>query len=264
MSLGAGRVIYQNMTRIDRDIETGDFKSNPAYCDAIDAANAAGGAVHIMGLLSPGGVHSHERHLAAAIELAHSRGAEKVYLHAFLDGRDTPPRSAEPSLQSMQELFARLGCGRVASIVGRYYAMDRDNRWDRTERAWRLLTRAEAPHTASNAVDALSMAYARDESDEFVEPTLVRAEGEPEARIADGDTVLFMNFRADRARQLTRAFVDESFDNFDRSPRPRLSAFVQTTEYAADIDAPCAFPPKPAAFRSLKVSARSTSPSRGR
>jgi 2,3-bisphosphoglycerate-independent phosphoglycerate mutase len=244
MSLGAGRVIYQNMTRIDRDIENGDFDNNAVYCDAIDTANAAGGAVHIMGLLSPGGVHSHERHLAAAIELAHKRGAERVYLHAFLDGRDTPPRSAEPSLAAMQELFERLGCGRVASIVGRYYAMDRDNRWDRSEKAWRLLTRAEAGYTATSAVEALALAYAREERDEFVEPTLVRAEGEPEVCIGDGDAVLFMNFRADRARQLTRAFVDSGFDNFDRSPQPQLAAFVQTTEYAADIEAPRAFPPQ--------------------
>ncbi len=244
MSLGAGRVIYQNMTRIDHDIETGDFDRNPVYCEAIDAANSAGGAVHIMGLLSPGGVHSHERHLAAAIRLAHARGAQRVYLHAFLDGRDTPPRSAEPSLLAMQELFEELGCGRVASITGRYYAMDRDNRWDRVEQAWALLTRGEAPFSASNAAQALADAYARDENDEFVKPTLVRAEGEPEVKIADGDSVLFMNFRADRARQLSHSFLDQDFDKFDRGTVPALSAFVQTTEYAASLNAPCAFPPE--------------------
>ncbi len=235
MSLGSGRVIYQNMTRIDHAIETGTFNTNPAYCDAIDAARDAGGAVHLMGLLSPGGVHSHERHFAAAIRLAHARGAKRVYLHAFLDGRDTPPRSAEPSLLAMQNLFSELGCGRVASVTGRYYAMDRDNRWDRTEQAWALLTRAEAPYTATSATAALADAYDRDENDEFVKPTLVRAAGEPEVKIADGDSVLFMNFRADRARQLSRAFVDADFDNFDRGAVPALSAFVQTTEYAADI-----------------------------
>ena len=243
MSLGAGRVIYQNMTRIDHDIETGAFDTNPVYCDAIDAAASNGGAVHLMGLLSPGGVHSHERHFAAAIRLAHARGAARVYLHAFLDGRDTPPRSAEPSLVAMQELFAELGCGRVASVTGRYYAMDRDNRWDRTEQAWALLTRTEAPYTAANPVDALANAYARDENDEFVKPTEVRGDGEPAVKIADGDTVLFMNFRADRARQLSRAFVDTDFNHFERGTVPALAAFVQTTEYAADIDAPCAFPP---------------------
>ena len=244
MSLGAGRVIYQNMTRIDHAIETGDFDSNPAYLDAIDAAVSGGGAVHIMGLLSPGGVHSHENHLMAAIRLAHSRGATHVYMHAFLDGRDTPPRSATPSLASVAGLFEELGCGRIASIVGRYYAMDRDNRWERTEQAWRMLTRAEAEYSAVSAVDGLHAAYERDEGDEFVAPTLVRGPDEPEVRIADGDAVLFMNFRADRARQLSRAFLDAGFDGFDRGHVPNLAGFVTTTEYAADISAPCAFPPE--------------------
>ncbi len=242
MSLGAGRVIYQNMTRIDRAIETGEFDENPIYGAAVDKAVAAGGAVHIMGLVSPGGVHSHESHLQAAIRMAHKRGAQRVYLHAFLDGRDTPPRSAEPSLKAMQDLFAELGCGRVASIVGRYYAMDRDNRWDRVEQAWKLLTRAEAEFSAASAVDALAMAYDRDEADEFVKPTLVRADGDEEVKISDGDAVLFMNFRADRARELTRAFVDAGFDSFDTGPRPQLADFVTTTEYASDIEAPIAFP----------------------
>ena len=242
MSLGAGRVIYQNMTRIDRAIETGEFDRNPVYCEAVDRAKESGGAVHIMGLLSPGGVHSHERHLQAAIRMAHARGAERVYLHAFLDGRDTPPRSAEPSLEAMQDLFAELGCGRVASIVGRYYAMDRDNRWDRIELAWRMLTRAEAEFTTPSAVAGLMAAYEREENDEFVKPTLIRGGQEPEVKIEDGDAVLFMNFRADRARQLTRAFVDPEFDGFDTGPRPELASFVTTTEYAADIDAPVAFP----------------------
>jgi 2,3-bisphosphoglycerate-independent phosphoglycerate mutase len=244
MSLGAGRVIYQNMTRIDHAIETGEFDQNTVYNDAIDRAIAAEGAVHIMGLLSPGGVHSHERHLQAAVRLAHSRGASRVYLHAFLDGRDTPPRSATPSLSAMADLFSELGCGRVASVVGRYYAMDRDNRWDRIEKAWRLLTRAEAPHHAESAVAALNDAYARDEADEFVAPTLVQPQGEPEVRVESGDAVLFMNFRADRARQLTRAFVQADFDQFERGPYPALAAFVTTTEYAADIPAPCAFAPE--------------------
>lgn len=243
MSLGAGRVIYQNMTRIDHAIETGEFNENPVYNNAIDRAVATEGAVHIMGLLSPGGVHSHERHLQAAIRLAHSRGASRVYLHAFLDGRDTPPRSATPSLSAMADLFSELGCGRVASIIGRYYAMDRDNRWDRIEQAWRMLTLAEAPHRAESAVEALNDAYARDEADEFVAPTLVQPLGEAAVQIESGDSVLFMNFRADRARQLSRAFVQVDFDHFDRGRRPDLAAFVTTTEYAADIPAPCAFPP---------------------
>ena len=244
MSLGAGRVIYQNMTRIDHAIETGSFQTNPVYLAAIDAAIAADGAVHIMGLMSPGGVHSHDSHLLAAIRLAHSRGAKRVYLHAFLDGRDTPPRSAAPSLASATALFDDLGCGRVASIVGRYYAMDRDNRWERVELAWQMLTRGEGEFSAADAVTGLEAAYAREENDEFVKPTLVAGPGESAATISDGDAVLFMNFRADRARQLTRAFVDSGFDDFERGAVPALSGFVMTTEYAADIDAPCAFPPE--------------------
>ena len=244
MSLGAGRVIFQNMTRIDHAIETGEFDTNPTYLAAIDAAVAGSGAVHIMGLMSPGGVHSHERHLLAAIRLAHARGAKRVYLHAFLDGRDTPPRSALPSLQAATALFDELGCGRVASICGRYYAMDRDNRWERTELAWQMLVQSRAEFTAANAADALSAAYAREESDEFVKPTLVGTPDQDDARISDGDAVLFMNFRADRARQLSRVFVDDAFAEFERPARPSLSGFVTTTEYASDIDAPCAFPPE--------------------
>ena len=243
MSLGAGRVVYQSMTRIDKAISDGSFADNDAYNRAIDAAVAHGGAVHIMGLLSPGGVHSHENHIRAAIQLASQRGAEKIYLHAFLDGRDTPPRSARPSLQAMQALFAGLNCGRVASIVGRYYAMDRDNRWERTERAYDMLTAGRAEFTAASADAALEAAYGRDESDEFVQPSLVRADGEEPATIADGDSVIFMNFRADRARQLTRALVNPDFSEFRRKRKPTLADFVMTTEYAADINTACAWPP---------------------
>jgi len=244
MSLGAGRVVYQSITRIDEAIRDGSFDHNPAYTGAIDKATAAGGAVHIFGLLSPGGVHSHEEHIFAAIRLAARRGARRVYLHAFLDGRDTPPRSAGPSLQKASLLFIELGCGRVASITGRYYAMDRDNRWERTEKAYRLLTEGVAGHEAPTTSAALEAAYARGESDEFVEPTLVRTEDQEPAMVQDHDTVLFLNFRADRARQLTRAFVQADFSGFERRRVPRLSEFVMTTEYAADIAAGCAFPPQ--------------------
>ena len=171
MSLGSGRVIYQNITRIDQAIADGSFDSNHAYTAAIDDAAAAGGAVHVFGLLSPGGVHSHEEQIFAAIRLAHKRGAARVFLHAFLDGRDTPPRSAGPSLEKADQLFAELGCGRTASITGRYYAMDRDNRWERVERAYRLLTEGISEHSANNAEDALAAAYERGENDEFVLPT---------------------------------------------------------------------------------------------
>jgi 2,3-bisphosphoglycerate-independent phosphoglycerate mutase len=243
MSLGAGRVVYQNMTRIGQAVNDGSFNQNPAYISAIDKAIACEGSVHIMGLLSAGGVHSHELHLQAAIKLAHQRGASRVYLHAFLDGRDTPPRSALPSLQAMDSLFEELDCGRVASIVGRYYAMDRDNRWERIELAYDMLTAGTAEYHASTCQLALEQAYQRQESDEFVKPTLIFADNEEPVTIADGDSVLFMNFRADRARQLTRAFLTPDFTGFQRRQRPILSAWVMTTEYAADIKASCAFPP---------------------
>lgn len=244
MSLGSGRVVYQNITRIDQAISDGSFDANPAYTDAIDSAVAATGAVHVFGLLSPGGVHSHEEQIFAAIRLAASRGASRVYLHAFLDGRDTPPRSARASLEKADKLFAELSCGRTASITGRYYAMDRDNRWDRVEKAYRMLTEGAADYRADSAGEALAAAYERGENDEFVLPTVLCAEGQSMATIQDGDCVLFMNFRADRARQLTRAFVDPDFDAFQRRALPALSGFVMTTRYAADIDTSCAFPPE--------------------
>ena len=245
MSLGSGRVIYQNITRIDQAIRDGSFDRNPAYCAAIDQAVAAGGAVHVFGLLSPGGVHSHEQQIFAALRLASQRGAKRVYLHAFLDGRDTPPRSAGASLERAQDLLAELGCGRVASVTGRYYAMDRDNNWERIERAYRLLTEGIGEHAAATAVAGLQAAYERGEDDEFVLPTVIAGKGESPAVVADNDSVLFMNFRSDRARQLTRAFIEPGFDRFQRRVVPALSDFVMTTEYAADIHTSCAFPPEP-------------------
>jgi 2,3-bisphosphoglycerate-independent phosphoglycerate mutase len=244
MSLGAGRVVYQNISRIDKAITDGDFFSNGAYIEAIDKAVNTGKAVHIMGLLSPGGVHSHENHIYAMVDMAAQRGAKAIYVHAFLDGRDTPPRSAENSLQTLADKLAATGCGRIASIVGRYFAMDRDNRWERVETAYQLLTEAKAEHRYGNAVEALQAAYSRDENDEFVAPTVIQAAGESSAAIDDGDSVIFMNFRADRAREITRAFVDADFNGFARNKAPKLASFVMTTEYAADIDAPCAYPPE--------------------
>ena len=243
MSLGSGRVVFQNITRIDQAIADGSFNTNPAFTGAIDKANATGGNVHIMGLLSPGGVHSHEDQIEAAIRLAAARGASRVYLHAFLDGRDTPPRSASNSLQKFSQLFESLGCGRIASMVGRYYAMDRDNRWDRIEQAYRLLTQAKADYCFDNAVHALEQAYERGENDEFVLPTSLQAPGEGAATISDGDTVLFLNFRSDRARQLTHALLDTNFTHFQRQVVPKLADFVMTTQYAANIQTSCAFPP---------------------
>jgi len=239
MNLGAGRVVYQDFTRVTKAIQDGDFFSNPALTSAVDKAVAADKAVHILGLLSPGGVHSHQDHLIAMLELAAQRGAEKIYLHAFLDGRDTPPRSAQPSIDAVEAACAKLGKGRIASLVGRYYAMDRDNRWDRVEKAWQLLVDGQSIFHANTASAGLAAAYARDESDEFVQATSI---GEPVA-IEDGDSVVFMNFRADRARELSHAFLDTEFTGFTRLRQPKLSEFVMLTQYAADLPAPCAFGP---------------------
>ena len=244
MSLGAGRIVYQNISRIDQAIRDGSFNENPAYTRAIDNAVAAGRAVHIFGLLSPGGVHSHEQQIFAAIRLAADRGAKHIYLHAFLDGRDTPPRSAGDSLEKADALFSELGCGRVASLCGRYYAMDRDKRWERIELAYRLLTEGRAEHRSVNAAEALASAYKRKETDEFVLPTVIADETQAPATVGDGDAVLFMNFRADRARQLTQAFTDSSFGGFTRTATPKLTDFVMTTAYADDIDANCAYGPQ--------------------
>jgi 2,3-bisphosphoglycerate-independent phosphoglycerate mutase len=244
MSLGSGRVVYQNISRIDQAIRDGDFNRNPAFTGAIDKAINTGGAVHIFGLLSPGGVHSHEEQIFAAIRLAAARGAEKVYLHAFLDGRDTPPRSAAPSLEKADALFEELGCGRTATLCGRYYAMDRDSRWDRIEQAYRLLTEGVANHHASSSSEGLQAAYDREENDEFVLPTIICSDQQQPALVSDNDAVLFLNFRSDRARQLSRAFLDPAFNDFQRKVVPHLCDFVMTTQYADDIDANCAFRPE--------------------
>lgn len=237
MSLGAGRIIYQSISRIDKAIEDGSFDTNKAYCDAIDAAVASGRAVHLFGLLSTGGVHSHEAHIFAAIRLAKARGAKEIYLHAFLDGRDTPPRSAEASLVRADALFEALGTGRVATVQGRYYAMDRDNRWPRIKAAVELLVLGQAEQGYASTIEALSAAYARGENDEFVAPSVIGAA----APINDGDAVLFMNFRADRARQLTQALTNPSFAEFDcRQPSTH---FVATTEYFEGVEATVAFGP---------------------
>lgn len=241
MNLGAGRVVYQDFTRITKAIRDGEFFENPAICTAVDKAVTAGKAVHIMGLLSDGGVHSHQDHLVAMVELAARRGAQHIYLHAFLDGRDTPPRSAQPSIELLDATFARLGKGRIASLIGRYYAMDRDNRWDRVEQAYNLIVDGQGQFQAASAVAGLEAAYAREESDEFVKATVI---GAP-VRVEDGDAVVFMNFRADRARELTRAFVEKDFAGFARARVPQLAGYVMLTQYAASIDAPSAFAPEP-------------------
>ncbi|KFD24526.1 2,3-bisphosphoglycerate-independent phosphoglycerate mutase [Yokenella regensburgei] len=242
VNLGAGRIVYQDLTRLDVEIKNRTFFANPVLGGAVDKAVSAGKAVHIMGLLSAGGVHSHEEHIMAMVELAAERGAEKIYLHAFLDGRDTPPRSAKSSLQAFEDKFAALGKGRVASIIGRYYAMDRDNRWDRVEQAYDLMTLAKGEFQFPTAVEALEAAYARNENDEFVKASVIRTEGQEDAAMEDGDALIFMNFRADRAREITRAFVNADFDGFVRKKVVNLD-FVMLTEYAADIKTACAYPP---------------------
>lgn len=227
MNIGAGRVVWQELTRIDKAIREGTFFDNAALAGACDAAIAGSGTLHVMGLASPGGVHSSEAHILAMLELARRRGVPRVRVHAFLDGRDTPPKSAAATLRRLADKCAELPDARIASIDGRYYAMDRDQRWDRVERAWNAIVEGRAEHHAADALAALDAAYARGETDEFVLPTVI----DPGTRVKDGDAVVFMNFRADRARQLSHAFLDRDFAGFARARQPRLSAFVTLTDY---------------------------------
>ena len=249
VNLGAGRVVYQDFTRITKAISDGEFKHNPTLCQAVDKAAASNNAVHIFGLLSPGGVHSHEEHIFAMMELAKQRGAKKVYLHAFLDGRDTPPRSAQASLEKAQQKFSELftdadtGEGQIASVIGRYYAMDRDQRWERVEAAYNLMVTGTGLHQYNSALDALAAAYERDENDEFVGASAITTTSGETIKVADGDALIFMNFRADRARQFSRCFTEENFEGFTRKSIPAIGDFVMLTQYAASIDAPSAFAP---------------------
>lgn len=244
VNIGSGRIVYQNYTRIDKAINDQEFEKNPVLTQNIDKAVAAGKAVHLMGLLSPGGVHSHEDHLVALVKLAAQRGAKEIFLHAFLDGRDTPPRSALASIEKLESVFKALGTGQFASLVGRYYAMDRDQRWERIETAYDLLTQGQGTHQYSSPNQALEQAYRRDENDEFVTASAITKADGTSITINDGDALFFMNFRADRAREISRAFVDRDFSGFERKVSPRLGGFIQLTQYASDIDAPCAFAPQ--------------------
>ncbi|WP_303906779.1 2,3-bisphosphoglycerate-independent phosphoglycerate mutase [Thiohalomonas denitrificans] len=244
LNLGAGRVVYQEFTRVSRAIKTGSFYSNATLTEAVDVAIQGDKAIHIMGLLSPGGVHSHENHIHAMTRLAVERGAKRVYMHAFLDGRDTPPKSAAESVSKMEGVFETLGAGRFASVIGRYYAMDRDNRWPRIQAAYDAMTGSGADYRAASADEALAMAYERGETDEFVKPTIIAPEGEGPVKIEDGDVVVFMNYRSDRVRQITRPFIEADFDRFERKRHAKLGCFVSLTEYNADFDIPVAFPPE--------------------
>lgn len=238
LNLGAGRVVYQEFTRISKAIEDGAFFSNPVLTEAVDKAIERDKAVHIFGLLSDGGVHSHEEHIHAMAKLAVERGARHVYVHAFLDGRDTPPKSAQAAIEALEATFNELGRGRLASMVGRFYAMDRDQRWNRVEAAYRLIAEGEGAFHAETASEALNNAYAREETDEFVKPTTI---GQA-VKVEDGDSIVFMNFRSDRARELTETFIRPDFDGFARARNIQLSSFVTLTEYKKDFDIPVAFP----------------------
>jgi 2,3-bisphosphoglycerate-independent phosphoglycerate mutase len=233
MNIGAGRIVYQDLTRIDAAVEDRSFFANPALLGACAAVKNH--TLHVFGLLSPGGVHSHEEHILRLLELAAAQGVTQVAVHAFLDGRDTPPRSARASLEKLQAKCAALGNARIATIGGRYYAMDRDQRWERVELAYNAIAEGESEFHATDALAALDAAYARGESDEFVKPTVIGSITDAGAGFADGDAVIYMNFRADRARQLTRAFVDAAFAGFAKVRKIHLSALVSLTEYSADL-----------------------------
>lgn len=239
LNLGAGRVVYQEFTRISRSIRTGSFFTNLTLTEAVDTAVKAGKKVHILGLLSPGGVHSHEDHIHAMVRLAVQRGASPR-VHAFLDGRDMPPKSAEPSLQKLQAVFDEVGAGRLATMVGRYFAMDRDHRWERIKKAYDLIALGDAEYVYDDALTALNAAYERGETDEFVAPTRIG----PVDAVEDGDVIINMNYRSDRARQITRAFIEPDFDGFERKVVPKLGCFVSLTEYSKDFDIPVAYPPE--------------------
>jgi 2,3-bisphosphoglycerate-independent phosphoglycerate mutase len=242
-NLGAGRIVYQDLVRINRAVEDGSFFTNDALLMAVRRAKASGGAVHFMGLLSDGGVHSHVEHLHACLELARREGVAKAFVHAFMDGRDTPPRSGLGYLADLERRMAERGHGKVAMVSGRYWAMDRDKRWDRVAQAYGAMVRGEGQRAASG-VKAMEQSYAADVSDEFVKPTvIVGGDGKPVGPIRDGDAIVFFNFRADRAREITRAFTDPQFKDFDRAVVPQLAAYVCMTEYDRTFGLPVAFGP---------------------
>jgi len=233
LNIGAGRIVYQDLTRITKSIADGDFFENEALLKAIENAKDKGTSLHILGLLSDGGVHSHNSHLYALLELAKRHGLEKVYVHCFMDGRDTPPDSGKDFIQELQDRMDQIGCGAIATVGGRYYGMDRDNRWDRVEKAYRALTLGEGV-TANSALEAVTQSYAKGETDEFILPTVVMKDGAPTATINDGDSIIFFNFRSDRARELTRTFCCDDFDSFDRGPRKQVT-YVCFTDYDVTI-----------------------------
>lgn len=244
LNMGAGRIVHQDLTRIDLAIERGEFFHNEALLNAIKLAKNNHKSLHILGLLSPGGVHSHERQIQAMVELAAQQKLDSTYIHAFLDGRDTPPRSAKASIAALEKCCEKFQCGKIVSLIGRYYAMDRDSRWDRTQKAYDLLVSGIAIEEVSSAQEGLERAYERGESDEFVQPISIHEANAKPITIENGDVVIFMNFRADRARALTRAFIEPDFQGFIRQPWPQLGKFVCLSEYDARFPVAVAFPPQ--------------------
>lgn len=233
LNMGAGRVVYQELTRITKSIEDGDFFQVPEFLQAVENCKKKDSALHLFGLVSTGGVHSHLTHIYGLLELAKRNGLEKVYVHCFLDGRDTPPESGKDFVAQLEEKMAEIGVGKVASVMGRYYAMDRDKRWDRVELAYRALTKGEGK-TAESAAAGIQASYDEGKADEFVVPFVVTENGAPRAAIEDGDSVVFFNFRPDRAREITHAFCDDTFDGFEREKKLDL-VYVCFTDYDETI-----------------------------
>jgi len=243
LNIGAGRVVYQDLTRISKAIEDGTFFVNPVLLDCIAATKAAGGSLHLAGLLSDGGVHSHITHLHALLELAKKEGVTNVFVHCLLDGRDTPPKSGAEYLRQLENELEKIGIGRIATVMGRYYAMDRDKRWDRVEKAYAAMVLGSGNEFAS-AQQAIEQSYLDGVTDEFVLPAVIVEDGEPVGRLQDGDGFIFFNFRSDRAREITRAIYDPGFTDFVRERRPQLASYVCMTVYDETFSLPVAFGPE--------------------
>ena len=229
-NIGAGRIVYQELTRITKAIQDGDFFENPAFVGAIENSKTHDSALHLMGLCSDGGVHSHLEHLYALVELAKRNGLNKVYVHCFMDGRDVPPSSGKGYLEQLDAKLKEIGCGAIATVMGRFYAMDRDNRFERVQRAYAALTYGEGLFAASGP-EAMQQSYDRGETDEFVQPTVIRKDGKPTATIGANDSVIFFNFRPDRAREITRAYIFEDFNGFERRFGTFPLYYVSMTQY---------------------------------
>lgn len=240
LNIGAGRVVYQELTRVSKSIDDGDFFTNPTLLECIAKVKAAGGRLHLSGLLSDGGVHSHNTHLYALLELAKRQGLKDVFVHCLLDGRDTPPQSGAEYLAQLETEIERIGVGRIATVMGRYYAMDRDNRWERVEKAYNAMVHGLGELSVSPQA-AIEQSYDSKVFDEFVVPTVICDQGAPVGQLLDGDGFIFFNFRSDRAREITRALALDHFDGFQRRNRPKLAGYVCLTEYDATFGLPIAF-----------------------